>query len=246
MGKVGKFPPPPPPNCRACRLKIEEPEATRSPHDWGLGRISPKLQPQNPNKVVMYAEIWGSWGRHIQVDRRTAGWGRGWARALVGVPAGKAAKWRAKLSEEAGSGVQVVGVVSDALKFWDDYAVCTDQGYWVAQSDAVWASGKKVDGYEVIFVPGEVVDLELDRRQHTLTVRGSKRHVTIANLPASGMLYPALCFVDPKQYAELLDYYPPAEYFPTEEPAEDVEEVDAQLAAGTAASQDRLDPTCLG
>ncbi|CAE7479528.1 unnamed protein product [Symbiodinium natans] len=196
-----------------------------------------EVLPEGVVQVVMYAEIWGSWGRHIQVDRRTAGWGRGWARALVGVPAGKAAKWRAKLSEEAGSGVQVVGVVSDALKFWDDYAVCTDQGYWVAQSDAVWASGKKVDGYEVIFVPGEVVDLELDRRQHTLTVRGSKRHVTIANLPASGMLYPALCFVDPKQYAELLDYYPPAEYFPTEEPAEDVEEVDAQLAAGTAASQ---------
>ena len=154
------------------------------------------------------ASMWGTKGDAIKVQNARAGWGKGWIRTEVGIEEGALKRWRVRLSKEDGGKVHVVGVVSEGHSQWDAYEVSGNscQTWWVAQNDAVWSCGTKVDGYEGIFKEGDTVNLALDRQAHTLTIVGSKRTVMIRDLPPTGPLYPVLAFCSNKQYAELLDY----------------------------------------
>ena len=156
----------------------------------------------------------------------------------MGIEEGALKRWRVRLSKEDGGKVHVVGVVSEGHSQWDAYEVSDNscQTWWVAQNDAVWSCGTKVDGYKGIFKEGDTVDLALDRQAHTLTIVGSKRTVVIRDLPPTGPLYPVLAFCSNKQYAELLDY-------------EDKKELDATKrgpGAETPKASETGAPTTLG
>jgi hypothetical protein len=154
--------------------------------------------------------MWGTKGQEVEVRGQKAGWGEGWARTRVGVPSGAVTSWRVKLSEEDGGMVHYVGVVSDSFAEWDGEGMPEgegNEGYWAAQNDRVWACGEELET-EHNFNEGDTVTLKLDRQARTLTVVGSQRTVTIRDLPATGVLYPAVGFCNAAQHSELLDYAP--------------------------------------
>lgn len=139
------------------------------------------------------------------------GWGRGWAVAKTGILPGQNARWKVHMSEETGEQMQVVGVVSDKKLKWsaDPNDLEAADNHWI-----VMQAPKDINHYVMygmkkvayIFNPGEVVEFELNRTTtHTLSIEGERGQQTM-KIPVEDVIYPAVCFQNGHQHAEISEY----------------------------------------
>jgi len=110
-------------------------------------------------------------------------------------------KWAVKFSEESGSYLHVVGVVSDAFTEYTD--VRPKHAWWI-QNNLMYVDGHQQGDYGEFFSSGDVVTVELERRHGQdgvmrVRVAGKAFVRDMTALPRDGMLYPAVCLLNSKQ-----------------------------------------------